>query len=354
MWYLQFLVGVTNLWHCNSIFACCWCECPRERIANFSIPKWEFRDIEHMKRVFSSISHLALSTRKAKASQNGGVYSEPLFNVPVWDIIPCNLHMTMSLVKLLRHQLMVSIDAFTDAQELLEKALTSIRIKIYTPEDKAMTLAKRLEKTKFSRVNSIALLKKRDTILACLEPLKKNFPNRVTLTHKVWNQANVLLAVASGDKFELNAEQWQRYAAEFAENLVTLYSDRCVTSYLHCFVYHYGYWLEKFGGLEKLGNYSVETNVKWMKDNYARASNHGGGRRGTDAAPLAQLLSKHFRMQQTFKAALPRESQKSWTRTLDTTQTLSQFFQTDIPPHNHTEEEATEPNLEESGQGTRS
>ena len=185
-----------------------------------------------------------------------------------------------------------------------------------------MTLAERLDKTKFSRVNSISLIKNQETLLKCLTPLEKNFPNRVILTRKVWNQAEMLLAIASADRFELTADKWKLYATEFATNLVKLYSEKCVTSYLHCFVYHYGYWLEKFGAIEKLGNYSIETNVKWVKDNYARASNHGGGVAGSDSAPLAQLLSKHFRMQRTFKKDLLSDGHVRYSQTLS---------QTDIP-----------------------
>jgi len=99
---------------------------------------------------------IATGSVASGSASSFGIHNEPLFRVPCCNIIPCNLHMTMSLARLLRHQLLVSIDVFPDALKLFEQSLLDIGIKVYTPsEDTSMTLADRLEKTKFSRVNSM-------------------------------------------------------------------------------------------------------------------------------------------------------------------------------------------------------
>ena len=48
-------------------------------------------------------------------------------------------------------------------------------------------------------------------------------------------------------------------AKKFATNYVELTTSK------HCFIYHIGYYLEMFSGIERLGNYSVEGNIKWIK-----------------------------------------------------------------------------------------
>jgi hypothetical protein len=43
------------------------------------------------------------------------------------------------------------------------------------------------------------------------------------------------------------------------------YSRKDVTTYMHILVYHYGEFLEKYGGIEKFANYALESKHSIMK-----------------------------------------------------------------------------------------
>lgn len=43
------------------------------------------------------------------------------------------------------------------------------------------------------------------------------------------------------------------------------YSKKEVTPYLHILIYHIGYYRERYGGLEKYGNFAIEGRHQWNK-----------------------------------------------------------------------------------------
>ena len=51
---------------------------------------------------------------------------------------------------------------------------------------------------------------------------------------------------------------WKRKALEFAKAFVQEYERQEVTTYLHIFVYHVGFYVEKYGSLERFANYGIE------------------------------------------------------------------------------------------------
>ena len=133
----------------------------------------------------------------------------------------------------------------------------------------------------------------------------------------MWKLALILLTIASAPKPNVTEEKWMIMAKQFAKSVEKVNYKHTTTSYLHCFVFHYGYYLQHFGQIEGLGNYSIECNVKWMKTNLRLSTNGQGGRKG-DIDCWRQLLQKHFRTQEKFKKdiAKVKESNKSWTCSL--------------------------------------
>lgn len=282
-----------------------------------------------MRKTWLAIADSSISTRKRSANKRDGLYAEPLFALPLTQIIPCNLHLTMSLVKMLRKHLVLNIRGFPEAAAELEKALKEIKIKVYKPKDsqKSMSLEERLKKTRFSRPNSLNLLKKYDIVLRCLDTLPENYAEFAKNTRLMWEQALVLLAWASDPEAHIDEKTWIHCAKQFAGWFVDMTHKKKVTSYLHCFVYHYGYFLERYGRIEGLANYSIESNMKWMKDRLQRSTNHAGGRNG-DMDCWKQLLELHFRSQETMKAKLPQGNSKPWTSALESSQkSVSDIFE---------------------------
>ena len=333
--------GLIAVYHSKATFGCCWCEIKRVDMGRFDFESWPFRDIHVMKERWLSIKDTSLSTRKRTAKERDGLYAEPLFALPLTQIIPCNLHLTMSIVKMLRKHLVMNIRGFPAAAEELEKALKEIGIKVYKPKDsQKMSLEERLKKTRFSRPNSLNLLKNCEIVLRCLDRLPPSYAAFGKNTKIMWEQALVLLAWASDPEAEIDEQTWMYCAKQFASWFVDMTHKKKVTSYLHCFVYHYGYFLEQYGRIEGLANYSIESNMKWMKERIQRSTNHAGGRKG-DMDCWRQLLQLHFRSQDTMKAKLPQGNRKTWTSSLESSQkSISDIF--DLPGSTSTGEEGEE------------
>ncbi|ELR12286.1 uncharacterized protein ACA1_373170 [Acanthamoeba castellanii str. Neff] len=53
-------------------------------------------------------------------------------------------------------------------------------------------------------------------------------------------------------------------AIVFGKQFVIMHSAEEVTTYIHIFIYHYGYFLEKYSGVEKFSNYVLESKHSLM------------------------------------------------------------------------------------------
>ena len=286
------------------------------------------RDIEKMRTTWGKhlVKKKGNSGRKSENRKYFGQYAEPLFDIPLANIVPCLLHVTMSIVKLLRKILLGLIRFHTPALEAFEKSLAhpALKIKVYKPKQASISLTERLKKTRFSRVNSLSLIKNQEIVLECIDLLPAEYKTLGEQVRKAWRQGLCLLAVASNPDPELTIKEgdWKKCAIKFAETILSVTDSVKITSYLHCFAYHLGFYLEKYSGIERLGNYSTEGNIKWIKEALKNSSSHFGGKNDPDAC-FAQLLQLHYRSQESFKKNLPRvESDHHWSCTLKAPMTL--------------------------------
>ena len=295
-------------------------------MTNLVYKSWEWRSIDDMKKLWANL----LSKRKDSTNRNSspthlGQRAEPLFDIPVSNIIPCNLHTTMSQMKSLRNGLYLYVENSDTALAHLEVTYKELGIKVPTVGE---TTLDRLKKTRFSRPNAVKLLVHQDSILKCLEFTNLNQEIK-DLIKLVWKQALVLLTIASSahPNSLITEEAWMVCAKEYATNFMKCFAVQ-VSSYMHCFVYHYGYFLVKHCGMEYLSGYSIETNIAWIKKNTFTSTNHFGGKELN--ACWGQLIEKHLRCQDRFKALLLQKREKpNWADNLfqqDTTvQDLSIF-----------------------------
>ena len=320
-----------SVWHTKAKYKCCWCEVTKDGIVDFSVDSWNFRDIDNMNTMWNSeISKKTTRSRKSANHMFAGQVGEPLFSIPFSNIIPCMLHVTMSIAKLLRKILLQIIGNCKEAMGALEKSLChkDLNIKLYKsakPEHEKMSLEQRLKKTRFSRVNSISMLKNQEIVLECLAKLEAEYTDKANRLKEVWKQALCLLAVASDPAESTKELDWKNCAKLFAKDFQKLATNSNITSYLHCFVYHIGYYLEKYSGIEKLANYSTEGNIKWIKDSLSSSTAHFGGKNSDHC--WAQLLQKHYRSQISFKKTLPQDNRnKHWSSTLTASMSLTTTF----------------------------
>ena len=108
------------------------------------------------------------------AKQKGQV-GEPLFNIPLSNIIPCNLHATMSQVKSLRKGLWQKIECSEEALKYVLEFLPTIRVKVPAPVNDKESLVERLNRTRFSRPNSVKLLRHHEGLLKCLDKVTSSW-----------------------------------------------------------------------------------------------------------------------------------------------------------------------------------
>ncbi len=65
----------------------------------------------------------------------------------------------------------------------------------------------------------------------------------------------------------ITEKQWCDKAKELSQAIIELYRHEKITLYLYMFIYHVGYFLKHYSGIEKYNNYTLEgkhfTN-KWI------------------------------------------------------------------------------------------
>lgn len=71
-------------------------------------------------------------------------------------------------------------------------------------------------------------------------------------------QAWVLLSVLVQPFEGITEKWWLSHAKQLAKLFIERYQAEDVTPYLHVFVYHIGYYLQRYGSLEAFANYAIE------------------------------------------------------------------------------------------------
>lgn len=78
-------------------------------------------------------------------------------------------------------------------------------------------------------------------------------------TRQVWDLFAKLYSLAAQPEVKITEQQWLYEARQFGMAFVKRYPKEDVTPYIHVFVYHVGFYLERFGSLEKFANYAIES-----------------------------------------------------------------------------------------------
>jgi len=114
--------------------------------------------------------------------------------------------------------------------------------------------------------------------------LLKNFEQFVGLVRfepkeqlrRVWSEFRQLISLACAPKVNITAERWRSHAVPWAQSLQTLGFN--LTTYVHAFVFHVGFWLETYGGIFMFATFATESLHLLNKRNYQRqtSKSHGG------------------------------------------------------------------------------
>lgn len=71
-----------------------------------------------------------INSRKRQAKQYQGQYNCPIFKIGLKNIIPCNLHGTISIIKLLKKILLHALEGNTKGLEILIQKLEELKNKL--------------------------------------------------------------------------------------------------------------------------------------------------------------------------------------------------------------------------------
>ena len=103
-------------------------------------------------------------------------------------------------------------------------------------------------------------------------------------------------------------------AKKFANAVVNAAGEGAITTYIHIFVYHVGFFLEKYGTIEKFANYGVEGTIRRIKKIKERNTNGfslvGTGKKDCTYQEIAGVLRESVYHRPELD--LPKSYRKDW------------------------------------------
>ncbi len=127
----------------------------------------------------------------------------------------------------------------------------------------------------------------------------------------VWERFYPLACLSTQAHINISEEEWKAQGRSLGQAFVAAYTQEDVTTYLHIFVYHYGYFLATYDGIEKFANFDLEGKHSVIKRILAHStSGFSYGPSETARQELSALLRAEVH---ALTAALPPTSTKtSW------------------------------------------
>lgn len=223
---------------------------------NFDIEDWPFRDIEEMKQDGNKAQNLKDPSTFART--HAGVIHCPLFDFKLEMTVPCFLHLLMALGRKMLKMIISEAQGRPTMEEKMEAILQGpMGIKL-NPKEKTLSL--KVKKSRLSRTDIINVLKHHELLVNVLAEgaISKSTQKHVARVRTNWKLMVQLLALISTSGLKISEAFWKKKALEFARAFTREYESKDVISYLHAFAYHVGYFVEKYGSLERLANYGIE------------------------------------------------------------------------------------------------
>lgn len=320
------LVKVLGLYNCfspQSKWKCCWCKVHESQLSDFTILSWPFRDEESMRELGRQAeAKKSEYSRSQFARDHYGIRGVPLFNIKFDHIVPCMLHCFMAIMRKLLELLIEEAAHRPKLQQAFEDVFLMLNMKLPKPEKKGKTrtLIERVKGARFGRPDFLRILEHRQDFLNCLASAAKTeaLKEKWTMTSTLWEQFAMLTSLATEPAVKLTEEQWMNLTIPFAKRYILVqikeivnsccrfvvrYGGEEVTPYLHVFVYHVGFFMERYGCLERFANYATETQHSLDKRMRLQASS-GFGHSDTKAGDICyqQLLfffrQEYYRVQE--------------------------------------------------------
>jgi hypothetical protein len=125
------------------------------------------------------------------------------------------------------------------------------------PSPDQTTFFTRFSAAGINRPQALAIISNHQLFLA---GIRRRWPQKeqTRLLEEIWRRYHELVSLLVQAHVSITEEQWKAEARELGRLYVKCWGRDEVTPYLHVFIYHIGYYLEQYGGIEKFGNYALE------------------------------------------------------------------------------------------------
>lgn len=322
------LLGLYDVFHPSSFWKCAWCHTDKTNIADFTRTSWPLRDIIKMIQLGKKMDGKSDAQQKTHARTHHGLMCEPILAFVLEQIVPCFLHITMGITRALLKRLGDDADDNAGlAAELAQRLQSSpINLKLVDEQSKKSvkrSFSARLEKTRIQRPECLRIIEHQDYLLGALDAHDKNtsdvklvcvlcnYTAYFEQLKTIWQQFWALLTLASQSETPVTEENWLAKAKIFANNYLKRYCAEDITPYIHVFVYHVGYYLEKYGNLEIFANYAIEGRHHYNKQVIASASN-GFGRADGARNIQYQQLTRSLREDRVAGSRPQQRQKQTW------------------------------------------
>ncbi|KAL6055835.1 Cyclic nucleotide-gated cation channel beta-1 [Balamuthia mandrillaris] len=306
----------------------------------------KFRTLEGIETLWRKISckKRKKSTRLSQASQHNGQVSAPILLFDPKQVIPCLLHLVMAICcKLLNKTIeLVWIDRKGWLADLLTQRLEKMGIHLVSDQKKGCTtFAQRVKKSHFNRREFLIVLEHAEEWLSGLEEDKesdeiskeevreekqkeeedkeeeekekeeeerkepyKTVEGHLQRVRTVWRTFHRVCTLAMQENVCITEERWKEEACKFLFAFLNVWPATNITTYIHIFVDHLGYWLEKEGCVEMFSNFSIESTHNTLK-RMVRESTQGFSGKNTGECLLPKQLLEKRSLETTAAAESP-------------------------------------------------
>jgi hypothetical protein len=135
---------------------------------------------------------------------------------------------------------------------------------------------------------------------------------KVAQAAKIWRTFHKLATLACQARVTITEAEWLTQAQEFGKLFIDCYEARNTTPYIHIFVYHVGYFLETYEGIEKFANYALECK---HRTNKIRLRSGTSGFSGGPVQAATQQLNAQTRTEHhdlIYPPAVKRGRKRGW------------------------------------------
>ncbi len=301
---MKALVRVQGLYDCfnpKAYWKCPWCKVCKHDVFDFKIKKWPFRDATEIQQLEEKIPEKP-TAKKRFQKEYFGINNKRLFQFSANHIIPCSLHLGMAVTRKLLDLLAQEAAWFPSLSKEWEQILEDrckLKLPPATSGGNRYSFLDRIRKARFTHPDYLKILKSRSYLLdALLQHVQgPEQQERVRNIRIVWEQFFELSSLIAQARVMITEEEWLTKARRFGEAFLQVYCAEQVTPYIHVLVYHVGFFLEHYHGIEKFANYALEGMIAVTKRNLSSATaGFSQGRQVTAQQQLNVLLRKEVHM----------------------------------------------------------